>query len=276
MCSRLHNIGSGSDNDNPYVLWPKYHMFNKDIMFVPLGSMGDAFVYAPIIHHFSKITNCVHVPVLNWIAPTLHTLFQENMKVKIFEFDQEHQVTTYAQTHDVLELAHPHLVFIPYNGTRSCVLWDEQIYTFYNLPFSLRYEGFHIPKQLPRSQLLYRTLVQNPRYILTHTEIGTHIGQLPLDVTSWRSTVGLESVDQYQIIELGGHLTNNLMDYVDLILHASEIHCVPSCVQCLVDSMASQITGRLFWHDIRKDTIMRINNTWNQHKWCVINYEHKY
>jgi hypothetical protein len=251
-------------------------MFNREIMAVPLGSMGDAFVYSPIIHHYSKFHKCIHVPTLSWMIPTILTLFQENPKVKVFEYYEDAYVKEYAQAHDLIELEHPKLVFIPYNGTRSCVLWDEQLYTFYDLPFSLRYEGFQIPKNLPRSHLLYNTIVKNPQYILTHAHIGTCAEKLHLDLASWREGMGLPSLDQFQIIDLTPNLTNNMLDYVDLIQNASEIHCVPSSVQCLVDSLAYKIHARLFWHDRRKDTLMRINNNWNNHKWQVIHYEEKF
>ena len=66
-----------------------------------------------------------------------------------------------------------------------------------------------------------------------------------------------------------------MLYYKTLIENAEEIHCVPSSVFCFVDSITKLTKAKLFYHDVRKQTIMRINNPWNDHRWTKINYDTK-
>ena len=65
----------------------------------------------------------------------------------------------------------------------------------------------------------------------------------------------------------------DMMQYVKLIQHAEEIHCVPSSFHCLVDSI--QTNAKLFFHDIREKTSMAVNTQWNNFKWNEVNYEYR-
>ena len=64
-----------------------------------------------------------------------------------------------------------------------------------------------------------------------------------------------------------------MMQYVDLIKNAEEIHVVPSSFHCLVDSM--ETNASLYFHDIREKTSMAINSDWNNHRWTIVKYQNR-
>ena len=249
-------------------------MIDTEMVFTPISSLGDSIVTSPIERHFSKLCRRLHVPVSSALLPTVTDLYREDAAIVVTQYQNEIQLQQYIQQHRLSKIEGPPIFTVPCEHTFSCILWDEQWYTHYEIPFGFRYSGFNLPTSSASSQDLYQTLVTNPRYILTHTQWSNH-HNVPIDMHSWRQGSGLDSLDHFQIIDLNAALSNNLLDFVDLILNAEEIHCVPSCVFCLVDSIVNKTQARLFYHDIRKNTVMRVNNRWNHHRWCIINYTNK-
>ena len=249
-------------------------MIDTEMIFGPINSMGDSIVVSPIARHFSKLCKRLHVPASPWLLPTMIDLYREDPGIVVTEYQNATQLQQYIQQHRLINIEGPPIFTVPCEHTVSCVLWDEQWYTHYEIPFGVRYNGFNLPTSSSASKNLYQNLVTNPRYILTHTQWSNR-NDVPIDMHSWRQGAGLDSLDQFQIIDLNPALSNNLLDFVDLILNAEEIHCVPSCMFCLVDSIVNKIKARLFYHDIRKNTAMRVNHKWNNHRWCMINYTNK-
>lgn len=251
-------------------------IFNQ-MMFPAVEGMGDSLVITGIVRHFASICERIYVPTTVACLPTLTTLYSNQPNIQLLPTVDPEPLKQLVQDQKlvVINPMDMHATWI--NGRWRTLLWDEQWYTFYQLPFHTRYTGFNLPHQLPGSTKLAAQLVTHPEYILTHTEIGTRPGEfLPIDMHSWRAQAGLAPIDQFQIININKDLSPNMMDYVDLIRNASEIHCVPSSFFCLVDSINSQTEAKLFWHDLREDTVMRINNRYNNNRWCVIHYDTKY
>ena len=124
-------------------------------------------------------------------------------------------------------------------------------------------------KSTERSKNLKQSLVGTDSYILTHTSYQGK-DRVKIDLSSWR-----DKPYEGKIVELSPSLTDNVTDYYDLILGASEIHCIPSSMHCLVDSIYDEVLGKMFIHDIRIDTKMHFNNKWNNGCWVWVRYDEK-
>lgn len=251
-------------------------IFNQ-MIFPVMNAMGDHFVAAGIVRHYAHMCEKIYLPVTQTCFPTLSTLYSNQPNVQLEIITNREHWHQFAEAHNLIKINHCDLRGKMIDNAWCTMLWDEQLYTLYQVPFSMRYLGFGLPHHLPNSEKLAQQIVTNPKYILTHAEIGPRPHDpLPIDIHYWRADAGLEPLENFQVIPITTQLSNNMLDYVDLIRNASEIHCVPSSMHCLVDSITPQTEAKLFFHDIRQDNLMRINNYWNNYRWNVINYSVKF
>jgi hypothetical protein len=250
-------------------------MFDRNLLFVPIGSFGDLIVVSALIRWFAYRCYHLHVPVQTPLFDTANCLFKDDPNITVFVCGGDHnEIERYVEMHNLTRIQGPDLYFINQDQTRICPLWEEQWYGSFEVPFSQRYTGFRLPLDLSQAQSLYQRVVHQPRLIVTHSQWSSQ-NNVPIDLQSWRSSNGFDTLDQFQIVDLTPQLSCNLIDYAELIFKAEEIHCVPSSVFCLVDSLVNQTKAKLFLHNIRKNFQSRVNNRWNHHRWCMINYEHK-
>lgn len=251
----------------------------NQLCFPPQGSIGDIIVIAGAATWFSERCHHVYFPVTKDNVEFARTLFKENKKITVIEYTDMYTYTDlneFIQKNKLTIFSLPEVVRITNSDNVTCtVLWDEQFYTFFDLPFSIRYSHFRLPSNLPESILLYQRIVTNPRYILVAKKMGSKDQTVNIDLDSARSTENLDALDNFQVIELTEDITSNIILYAELIKHAEEIHCVPSSIFCFVDSITHTTSAKLFYHDIRANTIMRVNNTWNNKRWKIIKYDRK-
>lgn len=112
----------------------------------------------------------------------------------------------------------------------NAVDYDQKFYTQAGVPFDSRWSKFWFPGMHG---------VQKSGGVLVHDD-----ERFPLHITANQPMARITPV------------TNNLFDWLPLILGAGEIHCIPSCVFLLLDSFD---TGgkKLFIHThVRKDVTM--------------------
>lgn len=250
------------------------------LMLWPSGNFGDSFVTAGLVRNFASMASKVYLPVrkyneTNSLIDTVQYMFADTPTIEIVEHidhtDYEQEALMYRATH-----VHPAEIFtVNNNGVVYAPLWDEQWYTWFNLPFSLRYQNFIVPEKIQQSIDLHKQLVAKPNYILVHKEIGTQQRRIEIDMYSWRNDDQKRLFDDCQIIEITPSLANNMLFYIDLIKNATEIHCAPSSFFCLVDGIVNQTSARLFYHNIRANAVMRVNNQWNNYRWTFVNYATK-
>lgn len=239
----------------------------------PMG-LGDTFVHSGIVHHFGDRCFELHLPVWPKIYDTVSCLYQDHSHIKVVPLGHydlgENQ---YVEENKLARILATDLIRIPGKDGPMAPLWDIQLYSYYELPFSLRYTNFRLPKIIKGADELYHSLIKNNEpYVLVHRCSGKYPNGIPIDINSFRKNSKLPDI---KIVEIKEGITNNMMQFVTLIKNASEIHCVPSSFHCLVDSMFDKTQAKLFFHDIRADAIMKVNSFWNHHKWIIVNYEEK-
>ena len=256
------------------------HVF-ETMFFDFIRSAGDGFVASAVIRHYGQQCKRLVVPVHKHFLKTFQTLYQDQPNIDVVDFERVLQ--DYRQVYELgTGIIHvPPLLGIESEHGRTHPIWDEQYYSFYGLPFSLRYTGFKVPASSPSAIQLYQQVVKQPRYIVTHRAFGTtRSGDLPpvanktlLDLRPAGLADQLDDISEFQIIDLDQSLSDNMMDYIEILRNAEEIHVVPSSVFCLLDGITDQIKGRLFYHLNRGNAILRVNHQWNNYRWTVLMYD---
>ena len=126
--------------------------------------------------------------------------------------------------------------FSPPNHDSS---WDQLFYEQCHIPFKYRWDSFYIRRDPDREQSLSIKLnAEKESYILIHNKASDNIDGI--DYSYINNTI------KHIYVE---NLTNNMFDYMGLIENSSEIHCVSSAFQVLIDSLDLKIP--LFFHNTK-------------------------
>lgn len=240
------------------------------LYFVGLMDLGDHFVHAGIINYFADRCNELHVPVKHHNYETAYTLFHEHPSIKVVAL-HPHEEDSYVESHKMSRICNGwNMIFADIAGHQTALLWDEQVYTYYEVPFSFRYNNFRLPKNINGSDELYDRLYKGKPYVLLHRKTGHMPKGIPIDVETFRKNEGLPQ--DVNIIEIDPSITRNLLHYVKLIQNAQEIHCVNSSFFCLVDSIHTSTNAKLYFHDVRASSIIRVNSDYNRFCWNIVRY----
>lgn len=239
-----------------------------------LGSvgLGDSFVQSGLVHHFADRSHELHLPAQPKFFKTIKTLYQDHPSIIVIPLEpEEEHITQYVQENKLSRILPIPLVQTTIRKYQIIPMWDIQTYSNYELSYGLRYSNFRLPNHILGSEELYNALSNNEPYIIVHRYTGDDTAGIPINIPEFRKNAGLEN--NIRIIEIKEGITDDMMQYVKLIQHAEEIHCVPSSFHCLVDSI--QTNAKLFFHDIREKTSMAVNTQWNNFKWNEVNYEYR-
>ena len=247
--------------------------FDK-LFFTGPMSLGDAFVANGLVHYYGDQCNEIHVPVRPEYYNTLRCLYQDHPHVKVvalgpYEFGENQYVEEHKLSRIIRNAVYP----LKVGNLRISVLWDVQMYDYYELPYSLRYKNFRLPSSVEGAEELYQQLSNGEPYALIACETGHSPGGIPINVEGFRQ---LSNLPDIKIIKITSGITDNMLQYVKLIERAEEIHCVPSSFHCLVDSMWNKTNAKLFFHNARANTIMRPNCRWNGEKWVSVEYDQQF
>ena len=193
---------------------------------------------------------------------TIKSLFQDNPHVNVFPiFHEPSDIESYARTHKI-----PIMPVGFQNLGINNTVWYKSFYSQYDIPYDFRYEKFHLPTDQSQARMLFNRLNINEPYALVHDTSGANAIGYPLHL--------LVPDHIKRIIKIDNHMSKNLLDWLEVIKQAQEVHVVPSSVFCLVDSIATSLQASLYYHDIRLHTgisdcdIMRQNTNWK-----VIKYD---
>lgn len=246
-----------------------------DKLFVQGGRhLGDQFVLAGIINHFADICGELHYAVSPNHRDTIFSLFRERSNIVLVECSGQLDEENYIRSQGGMSrLLHNQTTsWRQVNGKTVPVKWDLELYEYYNLPFSMRYTNFRCPTTVPGSIELYNCLSLGRPYILIHRASSERPNGLPIDYDVVRRSNGLPNWP-YEIVEVGAGITSDMMQYLDLIKNAEEIHCIDSSFFCLVDSIYDQVRGKLYMHDLRA---LSLYYQYNLSNWNIIAYPSRY
>lgn len=233
-------------------------IFDRLFFFGPT-SLGDSFVLSGAAHYYGDRCNELHYPCRAEFYETISTLFQDFPNIKVVVLQDE--ISNYLKEHGISRILQNEIHMETIDGVSVVPMWDRQLYFGLDLPFSLRYTNFRLPKFVYGADHLYWTLSQGEPYVLVHKRTGHHPEGIPIDINGFRTSYNLPDL---KIIEITESITNNMMQYVKLIEHAEEIHCVSSSFFNLVDSMNNVTKAKLFFHDARITCRMSLHKRWTR------------
>ena len=248
----------------------------KKLFFDSSVGLGDALVMNAIVHNYARTCEKLYYPARGEFFETIKCLYQDFPNIEVWRFYGTEQEEIFLSTNpDVVKIKSMPLVTseIDRKGCeieRIQVHWPQQIYENFDIPFKMRYLDFHMPKHIEGQDELYDRLTEGENdYVLVHKFASDHPEGIPIDIPSFiRSRGGVDK----KIIEIRSGQTSNMLQYKKLIENASEIHCIASSFFNLVDSMVDDTKGRLIFHDIRKNSLMKVNSRWNKHRWEIVTY----
>lgn len=253
-------------------------LFDK-LFFDSSVGLGDAFVMNGIVRHFASNCNKLYYPARGEFFETLKCLYQDEPNIEVWRFYSNEQEDFFVANNNLPRLRSPALVTseihrVGCKPERIQIHWPQQIYENFDIPFSYRYKNFKLPKDIPGQEELYNKLTEGEtEYALVALHASDHPNGIPVDVEGIRQ---LQGKDPIKIIKIVAGQTENMLSYKLLIEKATEIHCIPSSFFNLVDSMVTDISAKCYFHDIRLNSLMKVNSRWNEHRWDIINYDIRY
>jgi hypothetical protein len=117
------------------------------------------------------------------------------------------------------------------------ITWDQLFYVEANIDFNKRWDSFYVKRDILSEEKLFNKL--NPKresYILVHTLGSTN--RDGIDYSVLNKSLKTIFVEKY---------TDVIFDYMNLIENATQIHCISSSFQTIVDSMNIDIP--VFYHN---------------------------
>jgi len=233
------------------------------------NSLGDVIVCTGIIHHLAKSTETLILDTNPFYKESLMCLFSDfpnilpltKTEYAIFKQDKGPIEEIVAPSASSMPIVFP-------NGEKGSApfAWERQHYENFDLPFSTRYTQFHMPRHIPNAHALYETLMEGEEnYIVTNRFMGVELNYANYFIDRWNP-------HKYKVIDITPHMTTNVFDFVELFRHAKQIHVVPTSIHQLVDSMVNDISGELFFHNIRANFWSPVNCQFNEYRWKIINY----
>ena len=259
----------------------------SDLVFHHHTGLGDHFICNAIVHEYAKQAERLHIPTHHRYVETLECLYSDFPNIIVHGFNDdwatlEREMFPWAQRmgYPVVRLGFEKLYYREMarkNTPRGpgeaypekfAPNFERQFYEQAGLLFRDRYEKFVLPKNIPDVDRVYDELTEGAKdYIIVHKN-SSFRSEYPIDIISWRNE---ELTDK--IIEIRKGPTNNVLAYMKLIENAKEIHCINSGFFHLVDSVCTEISANLFYHDIRYNTMQQINcKATGFNRWNVLRY----
>lgn len=126
--------------------------------------------------------------------------------------------------------------------------FDSKFYIQFGLDPKTSWDRFTLPSNQESSQAKFKQLIRHKNYCLI-ANTGS-IGKFDLDVCTNLPTY-----------EIDPYLFPSLLDWTEIIRHATEIHCIDSAVIHLVDRI-NTTAETLTYHDIGRGSTFQLRKNW--------------
>lgn len=229
--------------------WNLVTDYSAAVMWTRIG-IGDHFVSSGLIKHLSQKFQRVFLVTCPYNWPTVNYMFVNNPNVIVVAMDPLNADSVNQLVKDVNgELFVAMFDYIH----RTDQPWFRACYEQYQLPYEARFELWNGPTHGPRSHQLYRKIAERKKpYMVIHHTCGER-GPKPfdIDILAGRDP---ESIAHFNQIIVTGEYSNNLFDWSQILINAAEIHVVQSSIYHLCEMISDQLTGTVFYHNIRDAT----------------------
>lgn len=216
-------------------------MLKEVVVYHHLG-LGDHFICNGLINKLSEIYK-IHLICKKNNFDTVQCLYSDNSNIIVIPIiDELKNILLYCKDNK-LELIQ--IGFRDFNNKT----FDQSFYSQFGYDLSLRYDNFRLPKYIKNSKKIFEQLCSSKEYALISNMSSE--GQYDINI----------STELNKIYIVPG-ITTNLLDYIDLIFNAKEIHCIDSSVYHLVDSLS--LNAKLYFYDVRNSdgNKIRVSEKW--------------
>lgn len=202
---------------------------NEIILYHHLG-MGDHFICNGLVNKLSEQYDTIHLPCKQHYFESIACLYQDNDKIKVFPISNE--------PNDIHEYANINNLDIRLVGFSDyCAnTFERSFYKAVDSDYSIRYTHFKLPKHIKNSKVLYEELIKTEPYCVIHENCSDNEFNLNID-------------SNLEKIYIKHGKTSNILDYIEILKNAEEIHCVGSSIYALVDSI--DLKAKLYYHNKR-------------------------
>jgi hypothetical protein len=210
--------------------------------------LGDHFVCNGLVNYMCNRYDLIYLPCKERNFDTVDHLYADNPQVIVFSIKgREHdQVDDFSRIYNVP---------VYKLGFKNCNKkeFNTSFYQQLNIDFSVRYDMFRLPSQIPYEEDMFQRFSQK-EYCLVHREASISKFEIQL-------STDLPVIE----IEKDTNPYGSILNYRKLALNATEIHCINSSVFHFIDSL--DVKSKLVYHDVRKRDFLISD------KWQVIEYE---
>lgn len=250
--------------------------------------LGDHFITNGMVHTFAERYDKVYLVHLSMFSETMNCLYNDYSNITPVAFPdldinlyQRDKVVALAKetNSELISIGDPYLSYprrlvLDRDGNptfiNTAINFDRQFYELAGLHFSTRYTNCKLPQKTNRSNELLMDLTGGKKFKLVHNTSSQTTTGYPIEI-NFESTN-----EEHLLIEVKPGITNNVLDFVDLVYNAEEIHTVGSFFHSMVDCITQKTAAKLVFHNIMMKHETQVNCFWNNHRWMIIDYDRKY
>jgi hypothetical protein len=180
-------------------------------------------------------------------APSVRDLYSETPQVELAIFNPD-TIDELIFSSALSSQSGIPLLKVTFKGAGA---FDEYFYHSLGIPFEARWSHFKLPKDLTRPQEFYKSKnIQGPYCLIANS---SSIGRFPLKINSSLPQIYVASESE------------SILDWIEVIKNADEIHCVDSSFIHLCDSLDIK-SKKLFYHDVGKapETYFNLQHSWSR------------
>jgi hypothetical protein len=220
--------------------------------------LGDHIICNAIVRNIrKKLTNKLFLFCKPYYFNSVSFMYRD-IDLTIVPFDDKDVINFFNEISPKQQIIIGHQ-FLNISGGIS---FDEAFYKQIGLNFNKRWSDFYVERDNNRERDLVNKLRPADTYAFVHEDPTRNF---IIDRTHIASNLN--------IVTPQDGLTDNIFDYLNIIQHATEIHCIDSCFKLMIDSAfnRSDLKGKLIFHYNLKNKNIK-DKTVSKHKldWLVI------
>lgn len=206
----------------------------KEIVLHHHLGLGDHFICNGLVHTIAEQLDKINLVCKPHLEKTVKHLYEDYKNIEIFPIVDENI--------DSLNLAQSlncKLLMVGFQHT-NYNSFEKSFYDQLNIPFNYRYEKFRLPNRLDGSKKLYEKTNLHD-YVFVHKV--SSVGDFDLNIETNLPIFNATKDD-----------TDDVLDYVDLICNAKEIHFINSGIYPLITQLfklGKTKAEKICYHNIR-------------------------
>jgi hypothetical protein len=232
-------------HDLDSVIDPNWATSHRKLMLVTRDGLGDHIVAAGLAHWLAQKVDTVYVPCravywtsVNWMFDAIPNV----IPIGLEPGQNWHDLELLSQKLGA-QLLRSNLGY-PLTTSEP---WFRATYSQYQLPYSTRFDLWPSPVPGPHSDRLLASHSHDKPLIVIHNHSNER-NSYDIDTVLGRSEA---EINKYHTIEISTTLSNNLFDWMRILMAADEIHLVESSVFHLCQQISYQLRAKVFFHHIR-------------------------